>query len=240
MTTREVTTTTRVETLIYGDTPRPIAITVNDRAATREAIIRKVRELGCEFVERSEWHAKPPKKALARDWDYTMIALHNAGKSYSCGVGHEQMLDIQKFHQGKQFDDVSYHFAIDCSGIVYEGRDIRFKGEHLVMYNSNAIGIVLLNNTSTPEEGDDFIAFARRALSKTGINTTNQVPQPQADAVMALATTLTNIFNINFFGGHREFPKQTGNVGKICPGNIGMELVKEIRKKTGLHSPLTQ
>jgi hypothetical protein len=42
----------------------PIEITVNDRAATREAIIRQVRSLGHEFVERSEWKARPPKNPL--------------------------------------------------------------------------------------------------------------------------------------------------------------------------------
>lgn len=237
MTTREVRTTTQVETLIYGDTPRPIAITVNDRAATREAIIRKVRELGCQFVERSEWHARPPKKALERDWDYTMIALHNAGRSYSCGSGHEQMSDIQEYQQRK-FDDFSYHFGIDCSGVIYEGRDIRYKGAHLVQYNSNVIGIVLLQNLTTPEEGSDYIAAAREILDDVGISTTNEIPYLQSQAAMNLITALKSAFHINHFGGHREFPNQSEGEAKICPGNVGIQLVKIIRAKTRLKEPV--
>lgn len=237
MTTREVTTTTRVETLIHGDAPKPMVITVNDRAATREAIIRKVRELGHRFVERSEWHAKPPKKALVRDWDYTMIALHHAGRSYSCGIGSEQMLDTQEMQKQDIFDDFTYHFAIDCSGAIYEGRDIRFKGEHLILYNSNAIGIVLLNNLTTEEEGDDWITQSRNTLNSLGFSTTNEIPTPQKNATISLITALKSIFQINFFGGHREFPHQDIKEAKICPGNVGMAFVKSVRATTRLQKP---
>lgn len=236
MMTRDVTTTTRVETLIYGDSPSPMMITVNDRAATREAIIRKVRDLGHGFVERSEWHAKPPKKPLDRDWDYTMIALHNAGRRYACGNGAAQMQYVQNFEMGKNFDDVGYHFGIDCSGIVYEGRDMRFKGEHLRLYNSNVIGIVLLDNLSSPEEGGGLTSLARTTLSHFGIHTTMQVPNVQQTATINLIRTLKSEFLINYFGGHKEFPRQQAD-GKICPGNIGMSLVKIIRARTFLQRP---
>lgn len=102
------------------------SITVNDRAATREALIRKVRQLGGQFVERSEWGALKGN-AMASDWDYSMIALHHAGRSYSCGVGSEQMRETQR-EQIDKFEDFSYHFGISCDGLIYEGRDIRLKG----------------------------------------------------------------------------------------------------------------
>lgn len=68
-------------------------------------------------------------------------------------------------------------------------------------------------------------------LDKIGIDTTHQVPAPQANSTTILITALTHILNIQLFGGHREFPKQNEKLGKTCPGNIGMELVKEIRQK---------
>lgn len=236
MTTREVTTTTRVETLIHGNTPKPMVITVNDRAATREAIIRKVRELGHGFVERSEWHAKPPKKSLVRDWDYTMIALHHAGRSYSCGAGDGQMRYVQKSQMAETSDDVGYHFGVDCSGVIYEGRDIRFKGEHLRLYNSNVIGIVLLDNLTSPEEGGGLTALVRTTFSHFGIHTTMRVPNTQQAATINLIRALKNEFLIEHFGGHKEFPGQEAD-GKICPGNIGMNLVNSIRDKIFLKRP---
>ena len=235
MTTRPVTTTTRAEEILNGQNQRPITITVNDRAATREAIIRNVRALGHEFVERSEWHAKPPKKALDGDWDYSMIALHNAGRSYSCDIGSDQMLSIQTKHQNK-YDDIGYHFGVDCSGKIYEGRDIRFKGSGVDLYNTGVISIVLLNSLTTNEEGGDLIAWGREFLSTIGIETTNQLLPTQIDATLNLVKTLKGIFFITHLGGHKEFPRQK-NDGKICPGNIAMKLVKAIRVEENLKRP---
>jgi hypothetical protein len=59
----------------------------------------------------------------------------------------------------------------------------------------------------------------------------------QATATINLITTLKNIFHITEFGGHREFPHQMDDNGKMCPGNIGMKLVKSIRTKTRLNKP---
>jgi len=235
MTPERFTTIAQAQEVIPGQPLVPIKITVNDRAATREAIIRKVRSLGHEFVERSGWSARKPKAELADDWDYSMIALHNAGRSYSCGIGSEQMLDTQRLHQNK-FDDIGYHFGIDCSGTIYEGRDIRFKASSVDKYNTGVIGMVLLNNLTVPEEGSDWITFARKSLKLIGIDTTNSVPAPQMDATLNLIVALKSVFVIKHFGGHMEYPKQEGD-GKICPGRIGMKLVKNIRIKTDLLKP---
>ena len=236
MTPEKFTTIAQAQEVIPGQPLVPIEITVNDRAATREAIIRKVRSLGHEFVERSGWKANNPKKALEDDWDYNMIALHHAGRSYSCGIGAEQMLDTQEFQQKGRPDDIAYHFGIDCSGIVYEGRDIRFKGSSVLEFNTGVIGIVLLNNLTTAEEGDDIVSFGRKTLEYLGINTTNKIPTPQIDAAINLISALRSVFIIEHFGGHMEYPRQKAE-GKICPGNIGMKLVKKIRAKTKLSKP---
>ncbi|WP_109513949.1 PAAR domain-containing protein [Pseudomonas ovata] len=232
------TITANAQALNKGQPLVPLPITINDRAATREALIRKVRALGHEFVERSQWHAKPPKNLLEPDWDYSMIALHHAGRSYSCGRGAEQMLETQKTHQSKDFDDISYHYGIDCSGVLYEGRDIRFKASSVSSYNTGVIGIILLNNLTTPEEGKDWVTFARKNLHSLGVGTTHSIPATQADATITLINALKDIFFITRFGGHKEYPNQTLE-GKICPGNIGMELVQLIRTKTQLLTPPT-
>ncbi|MCY1187960.1 hypothetical protein D9M73_290050 [compost metagenome] len=70
------------------------------------------------------------------------------------------------------------------------------------------------------------------------ISTTNIIPQLQIDATLTLITALKSEFLIKHFSGHREYPNQLSE-GKICPGNIGMELLKNIRSKTGLLPPPT-
>jgi hypothetical protein len=229
-------TTAKVQEVKPSQPLVPIAITVNDRAATREVIIRKVRSLGHEFVERSQWGAHKSKGPLSDDWDYSMIALHHAGRSYACGSGVEQMLATQEDQQAEEFDDIGYHFGIDCSGTIYEGRDIRFKGSSVLEYNTGVIGVVLLNDLTTVKEGSDLIAFWRETLENFGVNTTNQIPVPQVDVTLNLIAALKSVFVINRFGGHKEYPDQQAK-GKICPGNIGMELVRAIREKTQLLQP---
>lgn len=219
-----------------GEFMCPIPITVNDRAATREAIIKKVRSLNTTFVERSSWGAVKGKPDMVMDWDYTMIALHHAGRSHSCTPGAEQMQEIQKGHLSQKYDDIGYHFGIDCTGQVYEGRDIRLQGSSVLKFNTGLIGIVLLENLTTPEEGGDWVAKGRVALDSLGYSTTNVIPAAQITALIHLIDALKSVFVIKHFGGHREYPGQASE-GKICPGNIGMELVRNLRAKTQLLPP---
>lgn len=216
----------------------PLVVTVNNRAATREAIIRQVRHNRLEFIERSDWRAhKNRTKKMKDDWDYSKIAIHHAGRSYSCGPAALQLLEIQdKQMSTVPTDDIGYHYAVDCYGNIYEGRDIRFKGENVKDHNTGVIGIVLLENLTTPEEGADGVARTRTFLDRLGFNQTPTVPSLQADGAKILVSVLKEFFQITTLGGHREFPEQLGE-GKICPGNIGMAFASELRKSTGLAAP---
>ena len=100
----------------------------------------------------------------------------HAGRSYECSSGSEQMLETQEMQMDEGYDDIGYHFGIDCSGVIYEGRDIRLKGSNVRNYNTGVIGIVLLNNLTTAEEGDDLVAFGRETLESWGHNTTKHYP----------------------------------------------------------------
>jgi uncharacterized Zn-binding protein involved in type VI secretion len=165
------------------------------------------------------------------------IALHHAGRIYSCGEGANQMREALRTHpEEKKFDDIGYHFGIDCSGIVYEGGDIRFKASGVELYNTAVISIVLLNNLTTTEEGGGPTAWGRSVLDAIGFSTTNEIPLQQADATLNLVNALKSVFNITRLGGHKEFPRQKAN-GKICPGDVGMTLVNLIRLKTSLNRP---
>ncbi|SCK30742.1 peptidoglycan recognition family protein [Vogesella sp. LIG4] len=215
-------------------------ITINDRAATREAIIHAVRRAGVEFVPRSDWAAHKSRNGnMVDDWNYQQVAIHHAGRSFSCGPAALQLQQIQEMQMGKSraaADDIAYHYAIDCFGTVYEGRDIRFKGEHVHNFNTGVIGVMLLENLTTAEEGKDFVAMARTVLSAMGLAHPPAIPAMQAESVETLVRVLQQFFEIKKLGGHREFPRQLGE-GKICPGNIGLVFVKTLRNKLGLSLP---
>lgn len=240
MTDYSVNHWTHSRTTPRSDIDEIISVAVNDRAATRQALIDRVRQLRMNFVERSDWAAhKNRAPAMRDDWNYTKIAVHHAGRSFTCGPAALQLQDIQEMQMGRAIaasDDIGYHYALDCFGNVFEGRDIRFKGEHVHNYNKGVIGIVLLENLATPGEGHDGVARVTKLLSLMGLKQKPTVPEQQKSSLAALIGVLQEFFNITTLGGHREYPGQLGE-GKICPGNEGLALVDEMRRSTGLKAP---
>ncbi|WP_250450038.1 hypothetical protein [Caballeronia sp. ATUFL_M2_KS44] len=121
-----------------------ISIAVNNQGATRQAIIKALARSGYSLIERSAWHAKPPRGALREShWDYHDIVLHHAGRSYSCGAPSiQEMQRVQAEDMGRSppFDDAGYHYAISCQGEIYEAGDIRFTGEHVAGDNTARSG----------------------------------------------------------------------------------------------------
>lgn len=233
---RETITRTTSDDLKMCPIPEPLEITVNDKAATREVIFGLGREKGLTMVERSEWNAKPGKSGMEPDWDYRMIAIHHAGRSFACSDGTKQVSAIQDKHLSKKYDDIGYHYGIDCAGKIYEGRDIRLKGSHLLEYNTGVIGIVLLQDLTVPEEGGDVVATARLLMENLGFDTQSAIPDRQIQALKMLISVLKDLFLIDTLGGHREFPRQLGE-GKICPGNLGLQIVNRLRDELSLSEP---
>ncbi|MNG13868.1 hypothetical protein D3C84_975800 [compost metagenome] len=80
--------------------------------------------------------------------------------------------------------------------------------------------------------------MGRETLRRLGVNISNSMSISQIDAAVNLASALKSVFVIKRLGGHREFPEQAAD-GKICPGNVAMEFVKNLRTTTGLLPPPT-
>jgi hypothetical protein len=241
-------------TMVGSSKDNAVSIKVNDRAATRQAVIVQLKQKGYTLLERSSWGAMPPKNTLTSShWDYRDIVIHHAGHSYSCAVdGHaaiEQMKRVQSYDMdGQSFDDVGYHYAVSCPGEVIEARDIRFIGSHVKGDNTGKPGIVLLENLA--EAGEAWQQeYSRKSLwqklkgsmdiAKDAVAFDHAMPtRAQVDALSALIATLNDLFNITALGGHREYQLLApGNEGRACPGRYGMQVVDEMRAKFGLRAP---
>jgi hypothetical protein len=228
-----------------------ITISVNNRAATRQAIINALSGKGYKLIERSNWHAKPPRVALRTSrWNYSDIVLHHAGRSYSCGapsIDEMQRLQAEDMGRSPPFGDAGYHYAISCQGEIYEARDIRFIGEHVDKGNTGKIGVVFLSDfvqagEAYEQEYKELSFFDR--LRKIKDIATDQViafhdkpTLPQIKAAEVLCATLIDFFNITYLGGHREYQRLSNGKGRACPGNLGMEIVQLLRTRLALHSP---
>ncbi|MBC8722219.1 hypothetical protein OKW38_007714 [Paraburkholderia sp. MM5496-R1] len=228
-----------------------IAISVDDRAATRQAIINMLARKGYRLIERSAWHAKPPSGAMREShWDYQDIVIHHAGRSYSCGapsIEEMQRLQAEDMRRSPPFGDAGYHYAVSCQGEIYEARDIRFVGEHVAASNSGKIGIVFLSDlveageAYEQEYGNlsifDKLKNIRGILTDQTISGHDKPTPAQIQAATALCGVLKDFFNISRLGGHREYQRLATNTGRACPGKLGMDVVKLLRSRLSLSVP---
>jgi hypothetical protein len=229
-----------------------VPITVNDRAATREAIIATLKKAGHALVERSSWGAKAPRDALTpSNWDYSDIVLHHAGHSYSCAVNEqgaiEQMKKAQEYDM-QSFYDIGYHYALSCTGEIFEARDVRFTGSHVKGDNTGKLGIVLLENLAEAGEAWEQ-EYSRKSMweklkgsldiGRDAVAFNHEMPtKVEIDALTVLIKTLKQFFNITTLGGHREYQLLApGGEGRACPGKYGMQVVVQMRSTCALAAP---
>lgn len=217
----------------------PLVVTVNDRAATRQAIITHIKNQRADFIERSGWSAlKPIQSKTENDWHYRKIAIHHAGRRNTCSLGPLQMQEIQKLHFSKTWGDIGYHYGIDCNGSIFEGADIRTKGSNLEKFNTSVIGIVILTNLAEPEDKLDAAGILMGAKKLVGLALPAVATEYQKLSLKILITCLRKFFPIEELGGHCEFPLQTSKEAKICPGSNGLQLVEELRGWSKLTYPI--
>jgi hypothetical protein len=143
-------------------------VQLDNRAAVRQAIISEVRKSGCVFKTRSAWKANDSQK-VSPDWNYTKIAIHNAGNSYSCSdFNGDKIKKIEEEHMNK-FNQFGYHYAVGCDGEIFEGQDIRNKGAHISFGNTSIIGVVLMSDLDKQwwDSDDEVTPLQEKAVKKS-------------------------------------------------------------------------
>ncbi len=119
--------------------------------AGRARIVRtssgKVQAIG-----RNTWGATPavPGKMKAMN-GVTRITVHHEGSTPNNDVTPAQVAAtlrrIQSQHRKRMgAGDIGYHFIIDRTGTIWQGRDWQYQGAHTSGANANNIGIMLLGN----------------------------------------------------------------------------------------------
>ncbi len=115
---------------------------------------------------------------------------------------------IQDRHtRDRGFADIGYHFLVDGSGRVYEGRSLKVRGAHTHRYNFGTIGIVLMGNFDVDR------------------------PTPsQLFGLNALVDHLVDRYTITRLAGHLDFRRQE----TVCPGRHLEPLLPELAARLGL------
>jgi hypothetical protein len=170
-----------------------------------------------QIISRAAWGARVSKVDATKpenlDWDYDTLVIHHSGRS-----GEDDPQKIQKKHMDeRQWDDIGYHFMIEGSGKIYEGRALYFKGAHVEGANTGKIGILIMGNFET-------LAFGFGGSDPTPL---------QLQSVKSLGTALKGLFaTIKVLGGHKDFKKTTA-----CPGDRLYPLLGGLRTTLTLSAP---
>lgn len=157
---------------------------------------------------RAEWGAKPPTEPWSPDPLPWRVTLHHSDgrRTTTLADSEAEARFIQDFHvHGRGWIDIAYHFLVDASGDILEGRPEGVLGAHTLGNNEGNIGIVLLGTYHPP---------------------VNDVPtKAQLEAVAALGRYLVKRYGIDpdSLKGHRDY-KQTD-----CPGNLAYTKLDALR-----------
>ena len=119
--------------------------------ATKGGIPSDPRELLPSIHTRAEWGAA----AIRGDYDpmlpITRVCVHHSavedeGRITSPAEVKAELRQLQANHQQK-WADLGYHFVIDPSGGIWEGRNLKWQGAHEgTGLNQGSIGVCLLGN----------------------------------------------------------------------------------------------
>jgi len=185
----------------------------------RAEAVRDVDAYRPSLVTRAMWQAKPPLPGMTAQVPASIV-LHHSGVRSNSGIGLEQkMRGLQSFSQrpvhrarGRtdvSWPDVPYHFYLDSSGRIAEGRDVGFAGDTNTGYDTNGHIQVAL-------EGDFD----------------TETPKPeQMEALRDLLVWLTLSWNLDVsrISTHKD------HAATVCPGRNFMTLVPDLLARVSEH-----
>jgi hypothetical protein len=107
-----------------------------------------------DILPRSSWAVKDPiAPRLEPMGQITRMTIHHEGMDVqgdcSATVVKDELRRIQQSHEDRMHaGDIGYHYIIDYSGRIWEGRSLKYQGAHAGNGDANRgnIGIVLMGN----------------------------------------------------------------------------------------------
>lgn len=135
------------------------------RMRTQQAAVEKP-----PVVAREEWSALEPTSPYEPITPWRITAHHTDGaQPMTREDAVQEMQIIQRFHQnGRGWIDIGYHFLVDGSGRIFQGRPENVRGAHVRDQNEGNVGVALMggfhksrNQRPTPEQIESLIQIAR-------------------------------------------------------------------------------
>lgn len=102
-------------------------------------------------IARTQWARGAPRPWLADPMNGVgRITVHHDGMSpfydASWGGAAKRIEAIRAAHVGQGWADIGYHYVVDPSGRVWQGRPLALQGAHVKVANPHNLGICVLGN----------------------------------------------------------------------------------------------
>jgi hypothetical protein len=102
-------------------------------------------------LSRREWTSAGVIYSLANPMNgVSRITVHHsaipAGHIRSKAESVRMLENIRRNHLAQQWADIGYHYIIDPSGRIWEGRPVQYQGAHVKLNNEHNLGVMLLGN----------------------------------------------------------------------------------------------
>lgn len=133
-----------------------------------------------QVMPRSAWSPRPPdRNHLEAMGTPKRLTVHHSAmyfrdtKQTACAA---QVARIQKDHmENRGYGDIGYHFLIDPSGRIWEGREMRWQGAHCGDTNNiQNIGVCVLGNFLRGREGQGPTAAQVESLQRLVVSLMNR------------------------------------------------------------------
>jgi hypothetical protein len=136
---------------VIGHAPatKPATVTAADKPVAATGAIEN--GFTGKVIPRTRWTGRNPDLTEINPMlPVKYITVHHEGMeaftATSSGDTIERLQRVWNGHDARGFGDIGYHFVIDRSGRIWEGRSLRYQGAHVRAHNEGNIGVMCLGN----------------------------------------------------------------------------------------------
>ena len=206
-----------IEAAVFIHSPEQHAVSTDSGASYQPVSFKRNLAWPKPVIHsRREWHARRPTHPYTPSRPHYITIHHTAGiETHSLNSTLREVRFIQDFQMnGRGWWDIGYHFLIDSSGHIIEGRPENVEGSHTEGFNKDNLGIALMGDYNPPV--DDHLSRA------------------QMKALVALVRYLSYKYQISpsYIKGHRDYDQTA------CPGDEVYALLPRVRELDSWRPPL--
>lgn len=145
------------------------------------ATVSNLPNLGVPIQPRARWTPTGPVAGRVNPMNgVTRITIHHEGSRPVWFTDSRPTVDrlntVRDTHvNNRGWGDVGYHFIIDRSGTVWEGRSVAYQGAHVSGENEHNLGIMVLGNFEQQQPSQAQLTTLSRLMQ--GASRTYRVPR---------------------------------------------------------------